>query len=115
MNSLSAKIAGLLGAVFMLMGFLVVVAAQVEPALLSVPAILGVIGLTLVAAWCLLQPITRRIGQLADAVESLQRGGFAAPLKRFDSVGQLPDPPRNRLRSEEHTSELQSLTNLVCR
>src|SRR5262249_61695665 len=24
-------------------------------------------------------------------------------------------PPRNRRRSEEHTSELQSLTNLVCR
>src|SRR5438046_8176481 len=31
----------------------------------------------------------------------------------------LPSPtttcPRNRFRSEEHTSELQSLTNLVCR
>src|SRR5262249_61743344 len=26
-----------------------------------------------------------------------------------------PDAPRARLRSEEHTSELQSLTNLVCR
>src|SRR5829696_886733 len=26
-----------------------------------------------------------------------------------------PPPPRTPLRSEEHTSELQSLTNLVCR
>src|SRR5215213_11869417 len=26
-----------------------------------------------------------------------------------------PPPPRGRSRSEEHTSELQSLTNLVCR
>src|SRR5258706_7462760 len=34
-------------------------------------------------------------------------------------VGAEPDPKRvagtHRLRSEEHTSELQSLTNLVCR
>jgi signal transduction histidine kinase len=81
MNSLSAKIAALLGAVFMLVGFLVVVATQIEPALLSVPAVLGVIGLALAAAWCLLQPTARRIGQLADAVESFQRGGFAAPLR----------------------------------
>src|SRR5438046_6308610 len=26
-----------------------------------------------------------------------------------------PDPDRSRARSEEHTSELQSLTNIVCR
>src|SRR5437016_8867251 len=35
----------------------------------------------------------------------------------FDLPG-LPQPPRSRatdMRSEEHTSELQSLTNLVCR
>src|SRR5262249_60596633 len=31
-----------------------------------------------------------------------------SPLRRIDA---LPEPPR----SEEHTSELQSLTNLVCR
>src|SRR5437016_11988759 len=29
--------------------------------------------------------------------------------------GALAGPSRNKTRSEEHTSELQSLTNLVCR
>src|SRR5438093_7867277 len=29
--------------------------------------------------------------------------------------GQIPGGGRRRLRSEEHTSELQSLTNIVCR
>src|SRR5437016_11569059 len=37
---------------------------------------------------------------------------------RFDFAGRNRRPPRdavNAMRSEEHTSELQSLTNLVCR
>jgi signal transduction histidine kinase len=80
MNSLSAKIAALLGMVFMLIGGLVVVAVQTEPTLLSLPAVLGAIGLTLVAAWGVLRPLTRRIGRLTDAVESFRQGGFTVPL-----------------------------------
>src|SRR5437016_10716973 len=41
---------------------------------------------------------------------STQAGGCAAPGDRAN-----PASGRPRLRSEEHTSELQSLTNLVCR
>src|SRR5438093_6427203 len=42
------------------------------------------------------------------------------PTTRWPFLGQLPARPRcyrrcPRSRSEEHTSELQSLTNLVCR
>src|SRR5258706_11598425 len=35
--------------------------------------------------------------------------------RRNDVVGRAFDVAAQRLRSEEHTSELQSLTNLVCR
>src|SRR5438046_10695199 len=49
-------------------------------------------------------------------------GGRRHPLARRDrrdgagQPGEAPARPRDRhLRSEEHTSELQSLTNLVCR
>src|SRR5262249_61949680 len=39
------------------------------------------------------------------------------PLRNVSSAAGRPDHPgiRDDLRSEEHTSELQSLTNLVCR
>src|SRR5256885_12662809 len=38
--------------------------------------------------------------------------GYAVHLQRHEAVG---DPTRQLLRSEEHTSELQSPCNLVCR
>lgn len=81
MRSLSAKAAALLGAVFVLMGLVVVVAAQVESQALSEPAVLVVIGLTLLAAWGLLLPITRRIERLASALDECQKAGFNAPLR----------------------------------
>src|SRR5438093_8534042 len=58
---------------------------------------------------------------------SMASARFCAPGVRpgsFPSAGStisdvcaeaLPASPQNWLRSEEHTSELQSLTNLVCR
>src|SRR5438046_1190119 len=90
MNSLSAKIAALLGAVFMLMGFMVVVAADVEPALLSVPAVLGVIGLTLVAAWP---------GQLGPAASARLPADGGSAKRAARPVGGRPvrvDPARSR-------------------
>src|SRR5262249_62041636 len=53
---------------------------------------LGRYGETLVVDWGLARPIGRPEGALAGS-----------------------DEPALRTRSEEHTSELQSLTNLVCR
>src|SRR5437016_8016809 len=42
--------------------------------------------------------------------------GRAAGRRRLEHRGAgLDAEPREELRSEEHTSELQSLTNLVCR
>jgi signal transduction histidine kinase len=81
MSSLSAKVAALFGMVLMLIGGLVVAGIGTEPALLSPTWVLGAIGLTLLAAWCVLQPLVRRIGRLADAVESFQQGGFVVPLQ----------------------------------
>src|SRR5215213_7063218 len=40
---------------------------------------------------------------------------IAAELGTIDGIDVVPDPPETPMRSEEHTSELQSLTNLVCR
>src|SRR5437016_10440527 len=40
---------------------------------------------------------------------------YNRPLGRGDLGLAQSDPVSPRLRSEEHTSELQSLTNLVCR
>src|SRR5262249_56155465 len=63
-------------------------------------------------------------------LSSLWRAGLplpqSLPHRRGHRKSQMPDPPfprhdrpdrsrRPRPRSEEHTSELQSLTNLVCR
>jgi signal transduction histidine kinase len=81
MNALSTKMAALLVAVFMGMTSLVVIALQVKPALLSLPAVVCVVASTLVAAWCALWPLTRRIERLADTVESFERRGFSAPLR----------------------------------
>src|SRR5256885_16678756 len=49
---------------------------------------------------------------------SRQRRGDARPgadLDHFDSLGAFLQPAPQLLRSEEHTSELQSPCNLVCR
>src|SRR5437016_8309244 len=45
------------------------------------------------------------------------RGGIGLTVSEFISVEGLTrnNPKSKRQRSEEHTSELQSLTNLVCR
>src|SRR5437016_8900018 len=53
---------------------------------------------------------TRSIVGMAEAL--VERHGGAVP----DTMDQLVELPGvGRKRSEEHTSELQSLTNLVCR
>src|SRR5262249_57271004 len=54
------------------------------------------------------EQVERELRALTDDAElrlTFSRDPFEAP----------PDHPFVRLRSEEHTSELQSLTNLVCR
>src|SRR5205085_11733997 len=56
--------------------------------------------------------ITRADGSEKPVCEELRA------LRRFlDSVdcGKLTHPPAREMRSEEHTSELQSQSNLVCR
>src|SRR5438093_9988608 len=50
---------------------------------------------------------------VARQIEQVERGG-AAPPHAID-VGEPRLAGRGNRRSEEHTSELQSLTNLVCR
>src|SRR5258706_10865496 len=47
-------------------------------------------------------PLALRAGTGSDSIHSISRGNESEPV-----------PARSR--SEEHTSELQSLTNLVCR
>src|SRR5262249_57111688 len=56
-----------------------------------------------------------------EPVEALERMRARAPAGVVDGETALKPPPRDPrrgqevARSEEHTSELQSLTNLVCR
>src|SRR5438093_4015368 len=56
---------------------------------------------------------------LVRDVHGLLARDAGAPRRRHRAVGerlqQLPPPLSRAARSEEHTSELQSLTNLVCR
>src|SRR5438093_2709390 len=47
--------------------------------------------------------------------DGIARGRWEAVLLADLHLRTEVDRQRNRLRSEEHTSELQSLTNLVCR
>src|SRR5262245_63287468 len=62
-------------------------------------------------------------GAAPGVVEALTRSGvpspnvFQGPSERFMRAARHPAPPRapERARSEEHTSELQSLRHLVCR
>src|SRR5262249_59931906 len=73
-------------------------------------------------------PTLFRSAQLAQAFAGLEvpepahhvvgHGGEFGAVGGHRQLPQLPGVPRRhqtRLRSEEHTSELQSLTNLVCR
>src|SRR2546430_10255927 len=53
----------------------------------------------------------RRRPRSARAAASAAARGAARP----PAAGKLPDCPAPRDRSEEHTSELQSQSNLVCR
>jgi signal transduction histidine kinase len=88
MNTLSAKIALLLGAVFLVMTALLVALAHAEhprERALSVEATVGLLGLTLLGAWGALWPLTRRIRRVGVAVESLARGGSARPLRLPDA------------------------------
>src|SRR5437016_7195386 len=47
--------------------------------------------------------------------EYLRRSGCTAKLLCFHTAGGFESHRLHQSRSEEHTSELQSLTNLVCR
>src|SRR5438093_6619026 len=64
---------------------------------------------------------TRRGGRPASSVPDRGSGGLRFPAgggslrKPRPGRGLRNDPPPAGNRSEEHTSELQSLTNLVCR
>src|SRR5438046_7562880 len=48
-------------------------------------------------------------------VAQVQLPNVGEPLDRHDESLEAEAPGQDRRRSEEHTSELQSLTNLVCR
>src|SRR2546430_7733448 len=54
---------------------------------------------------------------LFRSVAALERAGSTAALDTFlhDLLAQAPELPYWETRSEEHTSELQSQSNLVCR
>src|SRR5438046_4964210 len=72
---------------------------MLKRSLLALPAIAGAALLA-----------TRLVpGSLPDGSTLLPSGWRIRPAGRVVPIGTLP------LRSEEHTSELQSLTNLVCR
>src|SRR5205823_7319020 len=53
--------------------------------------------------------------QLLDAALARRHPDLPAEILRHDDVGGLLRPGFRNLRSEEHTSELQSLAYLVCR
>src|SRR5262249_61990982 len=63
---------------------------------------------------------SRRLSTSRPADASLFRSRCRSPLRTTvsrlaQSVTRATSPRRSSARSEEHTSELQSLTNLVCR
>src|SRR5258706_7402990 len=62
-------------------------------------------------------PYTTLFRSLAPACDAQQPVVAARGASELHPVGQaaVGKASRNRKRSEEHTSELQSLTNLVCR
>src|SRR2546425_9533794 len=64
--------------------------------------------------------VLQRLGRLTDHEVTLEVRDPVAPDQRAGGVellvgDHLPDRPPQALRSEEHTSELQSLAYLVCR
>src|SRR5437588_1402424 len=61
----------------------------------------------------LTRPLASARGHLSLAGRGEERGAAPAPVRHFHSWR----PPRRRVRSrsEEHTSELQSHSDLVCR
>src|SRR5262249_62053531 len=69
-------------------------------------------------------PICRRVQARAhadrpadqgDRARALHAAGATQARRRLPRQGHAARRPRHDRRSEEHTSELQSLTNLVCR
>src|SRR5437016_5242080 len=59
--------------------------------------------------------IVGRVTKVGSAVTKYKPGDLAAVGCMVDSDGTCPRCKAGLERSEEHTSELQSLTNLVCR
>src|SRR5437016_11946724 len=58
----------------------------------------------------------QRIGQVRVQIDESRKNGFARNVRYFGVRGHADVAGKTILpRSEEHTSELQSLTNLVCR
>src|SRR3989442_9709794 len=84
------------------------------------PALAGVAVAAALLAWT---PADARVTKIvinttADPDATLAPFGDAGPLKRITgrAFGELdPRDERNAIRSEEHTSELQSRPHLVCR
>src|SRR2546430_12713971 len=59
-------------------------------------------------------PYTTLFRSLTTTVVASTSDAFSRTVRHLRPVGK-PAPPRPRRRSEEHTSELQSQSNLVCR
>src|SRR5690606_40567442 len=63
-----------------------------------------------------LEPVTRAFAELTPVVDDAAFEGYRALLQELvASVGLPSRPAGGGTRSEEHTSELQSRENLVCR
>src|SRR5207249_11783797 len=60
------------------------------------------------------EPVQRILENAGDPVSVLGAGN-EQPIGRGNALSQHPDGGRGRVRSEEHTSELQSRFDLVCR
>src|SRR5438093_852567 len=86
MNTLYAKLALLLAGAFVMIGGVLVIATQtmfdrerlIE---LSSYVMIASVAFALLAALCVFQLFTRRLKRLADAVETIARGGFTTPLR----------------------------------
>jgi len=86
MNTLYAKLALLLAGAFVVIGGVLVIATQtmfdrerlIE---LSSYVMIASVAFALLAALCVFQLFTRRLKRLADAVETIARGGFTTPLR----------------------------------
>jgi signal transduction histidine kinase len=83
MPSLTVKLAMLLLAIWGGIALLIMVAVQVDPAGsgMSAATAIGGVALALLAVWCVLQPLVRRLARLVEALDSFEQGGFAPPLQ----------------------------------